>query len=152
MAILKYKDYEGSAEIDMDSMTCRGKILFIADLITYQATTPAELEAAFIESVEDYLQTCIDLDRNPQKPLRGQFNVRVSPDLHKAAHLRAACDNTSLNDVVIRALDLYLSSAAEVNHNVTFRIDINSDAVQNVIATAGKDDWRTASATTNTKH
>lgn len=152
MAILTYKDYEGSAEIDMESMTCRGKILFIADLITYQASNPKDLQAAFEESVEDYLQTCIELGRNPQKPLRGQFNVRVSPDLHKAAHLRAACDNTSLNDVVIRSLDLYLSSTAEVNHNVTFKFDFDAGAVQHHIATAGKDDWSTASASTNTRH
>lgn len=152
MAILNYKDYEGSAEIDMDSMTCRGKILFIADLITYQANTPQALQIAFEEAVDDYIITCAELNRTPHKPLRGQFNVRVSPELHKAAHLRAACDNTSLNDVVIRSLDLYLGSSAEVTHHVTFKFDMQESSLKNHIATAGKDDWSVANASTNTRH
>ena len=34
MDILKYKDYEGTAELDMSRGVCRGKILFINDLVT----------------------------------------------------------------------------------------------------------------------
>ena len=33
MNILNYKGYEGTAEIDMESRICRGKILFINDLV-----------------------------------------------------------------------------------------------------------------------
>ncbi|HEX8610226.1 MAG TPA: hypothetical protein VF800_02985 [Telluria sp.] len=37
MSILKYKSYEGSAELDMARGVCRGKILFISGLVTYKA-------------------------------------------------------------------------------------------------------------------
>src|SRR5450759_3500625 len=106
--ILKYKDYEGTAELDMTRQVCRGKILFIDDLVTYEAASPAELQKEFEEAVDDYIQTCANLKREPQKPLKGQFNVRVPPALHKAAALRALADNVSLNDVVVRALDAFV--------------------------------------------
>lgn len=118
MAILKYKDYEGTADIDMDSFVCRGKILFIDDLVTYQAATPTELQKSFEEAVEDYLVTCTELGRQPQKPLKGMFNVRVAPHLHKAAILKAHELETSLNDIVTRALDGYLNIIADKNINL----------------------------------
>jgi predicted HicB family RNase H-like nuclease len=76
MNILKYNDYEGTAEIDMSRQVCRGKILFIDDLVTYEAASPAELQHAFEAAVDDYLETCAALGRAPRKPLRGSFNVR----------------------------------------------------------------------------
>lgn len=109
MNILKYKDYEGSAEIDMDRGVCLGKILFIDDLVTYEATSPSELQAEFQAAVDDYVQTCADLGRKPQKPLKGQFNVRVSPELHKAVALQALSENVSLNDVVVRSLASFVN-------------------------------------------
>lgn len=110
--ILKYKEYEGSAELDMGRGVCRGRILFINDLVTYEAATPAQLQAEFEAAVDDYLETCSSLGRDPQKPLKGLFNVRMPPALHKAATLRAAQENASLNDVVVRAVDAFINGPA----------------------------------------
>lgn len=110
MDILKYKGYEGTAELDMIRQICRGKILFINDLVTYEAATPVQLQEVFEAAVDDYLLTCAELDREPQKPLKGQFNVRIPPELHKAAVLRALADNVSLNEVVARAVDAAVSN------------------------------------------
>lgn len=122
MDILKYKDYEGTAEVDMGQMTLRGKILFIDDLVTYKASSPAELQREFEEAVDDYLATCIELGRSPQKPLKGLFNVRVRPELHREAVLRGVKDDVSLNEVVVRALDAYLNMQVNVNHIVSVMI------------------------------
>jgi len=111
MDILKYKEYEGTAELDMSRGVCRGKILFINDLVTYEAATPTQLQSEFEAAVNDYLQTCASLGREPQKPLKGMFNVRMPPALHKAAALRATQENASLNDVVVRAVDAFLTCA-----------------------------------------
>ena len=110
--ILKYKQYEGSAELDMGRGVCRGRILFINDLVTYEAVTPAQLQAEFEAAVDDYLETCSSLGRDPQKPLKGLFNVRMPPALHRAATLRAAQENASLNDVVVRAVDVFVNGTA----------------------------------------
>lgn len=144
MDILKYKDYEGTAELDMTRQVCRGKILFINDLVTYEAASPIELQKAFEEAVDDYLDTCATLKREPQKPLKGQFNVRVPPPLHKTAVLRAMADDVSLNDVVVRALDSFLNARTDVNHNVRVTL-ISDESVQTLVSTgSGKQQWETA--------
>jgi len=112
MDILKYKEYEGTAELDMSRGVCRGKILFINDLVTYEAATPTQLQSEFEAAVNDYLQKSASLGREPQKPLKGMFNVRMPPALHKAAALRATQENASLNDVVVRAVDAFLNSSS----------------------------------------
>ncbi len=57
MDILKYKGYEGTSELDMEQKVCRGKILFINDLVTYKAESPKELHQEFESAVDDYLET-----------------------------------------------------------------------------------------------
>ena len=139
MEILKYKGYEGTAELDMSQNICRGRILFIKDLVTYQADSPADLERQFQEAVNDYLETCKELGRNPAKPFKGQFNVRVSPALHRTASLRAVEEGVSLNEVVVKALDSYLCVTAEVNHNLYVTIsEEKAPAVTSVSSSASE--------------
>lgn len=139
MDILKYKDYEGTAELDMARGICRGKILFIDDLVTYQAATPAELRAEFETAVDDYLATCAEVGKEPQRPFRGMFNVRVPPALHRTAALRAASDEVSLNDIVVRALDCFLSARTDINHNVVITLAGAPQVTKTVRATAAGD-------------
>lgn len=136
MDILKYKDYEGTAELDMSRRVCRGKILFIDDLVTYEAASPAELQTEFEAAVDDYIDTCATLGREPQKPLRGQFNVRVPPALHKAAALRALAENVSLNDVAVRALDAFVNIHSVVSHNVRVTLDIPEESLKTLVSSA----------------
>lgn len=110
MEILKYKEFEGSAELDMKRNVCRGKILYIDDAVTYESASIQDLQNEFEEAVDDYIETCKQIGKDAQKSCRGQFNVRVSPELHRAATRRSISDDTSLNDVVYRALQAYLAS------------------------------------------
>lgn len=112
MEILKYKDFEGSAELDLQRGVCKGRILFIDDVVTYESKTIAGLQKQFEEAVLDYVETCRLVEKEPQKSCRGQFNVRVAPELHRAAARRAIAEETSLNDVVCMALSAYLQSKA----------------------------------------
>jgi predicted HicB family RNase H-like nuclease len=131
MDIIKYKEYEGTAELDMERGVCRGKILFIDDLVTYESDSPKGLQKAFEEAVDDYLETCKLLGREAKKPLRGQFNVRVAPELHKSAALRSFKDNVSLNEVVVRALVQYLSpQAVSHTHNHNWNITVSPEDAQ----------------------
>lgn len=108
MEIMHYKGYEGTAELDMDLGMCRGEILFINDAITYMGATPADLRRNFEQVVDEYIETCAELGREPQKPLKGVFNVRVRPEIHKALTLRAKQENTSLNDIISQACTAFL--------------------------------------------
>lgn len=118
MNLLTYNGYEGTAEIDVARGVCRGRILCITDLVTYEANTPGELQEEFQAAVDDYLQTCAEIGKEPQKPFKGLFNVRVSPRLHRLATLRSASDQVSLNDVVVQALTQYLEPLEATSGNV----------------------------------
>ena len=74
MDTIKYKEFEGTAEIDMSSLQCRGKILFIKDLVTYVADSPAELQNEFEIAVDDYLKTRDKID----KALKKNFEIHKS--------------------------------------------------------------------------
>ena len=123
MNILKYLHFEGTAELDMDRNVCRGKILFIDDLVTYEADSPAGLKKEFEAAVDDYLQTCKELDRTPKRPLKGLFNVRMSPALHKDMVLRALQDHCSLNEAVAQACSMYIRTKPTIN-NVQLTVNI----------------------------
>mgnify|MGYP006285569673 FL=1 len=141
MDILKYKDYEGTAELDMARHVCRGKLLFIDDVVTYEADHPEKLQAEFEAAVEDYLQTCIAVGKEPQRPFRGMFNVRVSPLLHRAASLRAVADAVSLNDVVVQALTAYVSTRSEVHHTVRVTLVAQEELTTRTSTTTGPAQW-----------
>lgn len=114
MNILEYKGYHGTIEVDMERGVLRGKILFISDLVTYEAPDPKRVRSEFEAAVDDYLDTCAELGREPKQPASGTFNVRVGSERHRAAQVRAIADGISLNEVVSRALDCYLGSTREV--------------------------------------
>lgn len=147
MDILKYKGYEGTAELDMSQGICRGKILFIKDLVTYKSDTPANLEEVFQEAVDDYLETCAQLSRKPAMPFRGQFNVRVPPDLHRSAALRAVENGVSLNDIVVKALDSFLCVSSETNHHVHLIVSGETKQMTTVaFASSDKPEWKASYA------
>ncbi|CAG0996419.1 hypothetical protein MTYP_02584 [Methylophilaceae bacterium] len=52
----------------------------IQDVISFHGESVAELRAAFEEAVDDYLETCKKLGREPSKPYSGQFRLRLPPN------------------------------------------------------------------------
>ncbi len=112
MTHLSYKGYLGTIEPDIESGTLFGKLAFIRDLVTYEASDLKTLEKEFQVSVDDYLKDCADLGRAPGVPCKGSFNVRVGHDLHLAASVVATKQGISLNDLTRRALSEYLEHHA----------------------------------------
>ena len=81
-----------------------GTVQGINDLIIFEGTSVAELKVAFQEAIEDYLETCKDLGKLPDKTYKGIFNVRVPAGLHKKAAVFALQHHITLNDFVKTAL------------------------------------------------
>jgi predicted HicB family RNase H-like nuclease len=111
--MLEYKGYLGSLQYSADDHVFYGKIEHIRSLITFEGTDVETLEKAFREAVEDYLDTCQELGRKPEKPFKGTFNVRTGQERHRRASVYAATHDKSLNQVVNEALDTYLSLKEE---------------------------------------
>lgn len=62
---LKYEGYIGSVKYSNDDKILYGKVIGISDLISYEGNSISELEKNFNESVEDYLETCKELNKVP---------------------------------------------------------------------------------------
>lgn len=111
---VKYNGYIGSVEINFEDNTLHGKLLFIDDLVTYEASSPAELEIEFKNAVDDYIETCNELNRAPFKPLNGTFNIRIGEDLHRRAAMRAVEEDISLNDLIKKSIAEYLVTKSKI--------------------------------------
>jgi predicted HicB family RNase H-like nuclease len=111
--VFEYKGYSGSIEASAEDRCLFGKILFITDLITYEAETIADLEAEFVAAVDDYLLTCKEIVKDPQRPFKGSFNVRISSELHRQAALEAYKEKISLNELTEKAIKAYVNKSAQ---------------------------------------
>lgn len=109
-----YKGYCGSIEFSVEDDCLFGQILFVRDLVTYEAEQIRGLKKAFEESVDYYLEKCERDGLTPDKPFSGSFNVRLTPELHRAAAVEAARMGTSLNDLVKECIESRLSGAKTV--------------------------------------
>lgn len=108
--MIEYKGYVGSVEFSQSDSLFYGKVQGIRSLISYEGTTAKELIKDFQGAVDDYLALCEARNEAPEKAYKGNFNVRVSPELHKQAAIVASAQQTSLNRVVENALAHYVAS------------------------------------------
>lgn len=104
MKPLQYKGYLGSVECSVDDDCLYGCILYIDDLVNYEAASPLELKQAFEEAVDDYLAICAEQGKSPEKSFKGSFNVRVPPELHRDAAKQAALYGETLNEFITQAV------------------------------------------------
>ena len=108
MKNLEYKGYIGSIDYSEEDGVLYGKIEFINALVSYEGESINSLKKAFEESVDDYLDLCAETGRQPEKPFKGSFNVRVEPELHKGAARLAKHQDITLNHLVASALKEYV--------------------------------------------
>lgn len=56
--MLQYKGYTGHVEFDDEARFFHGEVIDLRDVVTFQGTSVEELEEAFRDSVDDYLELC----------------------------------------------------------------------------------------------
>ncbi|MFA6988945.1 MAG: type II toxin-antitoxin system HicB family antitoxin [Candidatus Gastranaerophilaceae bacterium] len=107
--IMEYKGYIGSVEYSDEDETFFGQVLFINDVITFEGTDVKSLKEGFHYMVDDYLDMCKRLDKKPDKPFSGSFNIRPGSELHKKVAIFAEIHNKSINAVIKEALERYIA-------------------------------------------
>ncbi|OGI00520.1 MAG: hypothetical protein A2Y25_00420 [Candidatus Melainabacteria bacterium GWF2_37_15] len=103
--LMEYKGYLGSVEYSEEDDCLLGKIQGIRSLISYEGQTVQELKNDFHAAVDEYLEHCDEVKKEPEKPFKGGFNVRINPELHRAAYVFAQQHETSLNNFVAEAIE-----------------------------------------------
>ena len=79
------------------SLSIAGRIAGIRDGVGFHAETVDGLREAFHEAVEDYIETCAKVGKEPEKAFSGQVMFRISPEVHRKAALAAELSGKSLN-------------------------------------------------------
>ena len=95
--VLEYNGYKARIDFDADDGCFIGHIAGINDVVGFHGETVAEMTAAFREAVDDYLDTCRTVGKQPEKPYSGKVMFRISPEVHARAALKAELEGKSLN-------------------------------------------------------
>jgi predicted HicB family RNase H-like nuclease len=97
---MEYNGYFGSVHYNDDDRVFYGKLEFIRALVSYEGTDVVSLRTAFEEAVDDYLEFCKETGKQPEKPFKGSFNLRLGPELHKRLVSNAMNEGKTLNTFV----------------------------------------------------
>ena len=108
--ILEYKGYHTKVEFDSHDFTLRGKIEGINDLVNFECENINDVKNVFEEAVDDYLEFCKEVGKEPEKEYKGTFNIRIEPELHKKIAVLASKRGETLNATVQRAIAEYVLS------------------------------------------
>ena len=104
MNTMTYQGYAASIEYSDDDECFVGHIAGIKDRVGFHGESVTELKNAFQEAVEDYLETCIAVGKEPQKPYSGKLMLRIPPELHASIATAAQVSGQSINQWISSAL------------------------------------------------
>jgi predicted HicB family RNase H-like nuclease len=107
---MNYKGYEAVVEYDDVDKLFVGRVINTRDVIAFDGLSVDELEASFFAAVDEYLDDCDRLGKDPDKPFSGRFNLRIPPELHRQAVIFAEKEGVSLNAFVEKTLAQSISS------------------------------------------
>jgi len=103
--MIKYKGFVGRVAYDDEAKIFHGEVLDTKDVITFQGRTVEEIESAFRQSIEDYLDFCHERGEQPDKPFSGKFVLRIPKELHQKLYIQASKSGKSLNQWVKDVLE-----------------------------------------------
>ncbi|MEI6154199.1 MAG: type II toxin-antitoxin system HicB family antitoxin [Deltaproteobacteria bacterium] len=103
--VMTYKGYTARIEFDQRDNIFTGKIIGIADSITFHGETVKELRADFQAAIDYYVADCAATGRRPLKAASGKLMLRVSPEVHARAISTAKTAGKSLNQWAEDVLD-----------------------------------------------
>lgn len=107
---MNYKGYQGHVNYDNEAKLFHGEVVGLRDVITFQGTSVDELEQAFKDSIDEYLDFCKELGRAPEKPFSGKLMLRLPPEIHERAAFEAKTHGMSLNSWIKEAITQLIAS------------------------------------------
>ena len=97
MNTLTYRGYSATVGFDPDDTILVGRVAGIRDVVGFHAETAAGIVEAFHDAVDDYIETCERLGKQPEHGFSGKVMFRIRPDLHARITRAAELAGRSLN-------------------------------------------------------
>jgi len=120
VTVLTYRGYQGSVEYEDGELVI--EVLHVRDLLLTVVDSAADAESAFRSLVDEYLAACEEEGVDPDRPFKGSFNVRVGPELHRAAALAAVQSDETLNSWVASAIREKIAAKATMSTDEILRL------------------------------
>ncbi len=105
MKWMKYKGFLAKVEFDPEARILVGRVIGIRDVVGFDGESVTELETAFHEAVDNYLEACKELGQEPNKSYSGNLMLRIPPEIHAAVAFAAEANGKSINQWVVGVLD-----------------------------------------------
>lgn len=103
-SMLEYRGYHAKIEFDAEDMILVGSVFGVSDSLNFHGKSTDEITEMFHQTIDNYLELCAELGRQPDKEFKGSFNVRIDPALHRQAALKAEQGHMPLNQFVEQAI------------------------------------------------
>ena len=94
---MNYNGYFATVEFDPEDHIFVGRVIGIRDVVVFHGESVSELENAFHEAVDDYLEACKILGQEPNKSYSGNLMLRVPVEVHAAVAAAAEASGKSIN-------------------------------------------------------
>ena len=105
MKEMNHKGYFAKVEFDPEDHIFVGHVIGIRDVVGFHGKSVTELETAFREAVDNYLEACKKLGQEPNKPYSGNLMLRVPAEVHAAVAAAAEASGKSINQWAAGALE-----------------------------------------------
>ena len=96
--------YKAKITYDSEIELFRGEFVGLNGSADFYAKSVEELRTEGDISLKVFLQVCEEQGISPVKSYSGRFNIRLEPELHRAAATAAAANDQSLNEWVAETI------------------------------------------------
>ena len=103
--MMTYKGYLREAVYDSDIKMFSGRVTNAKAIGTFYGTTVGELEQAFQDTIDYYLDFCERNGAEPEKPFSGKLSLRIPLELHRKLYQSAREEGKSVNGWVVERLE-----------------------------------------------
>ena len=108
--MLTYKGYHGKVEYDDEAELFHGEVVDLRDVITFQGRSVEELNLAFRDSIDDYLEFCDNRGEEPDRAFTGRLMLRLPTDIHRKVYISAKKEGKSINEYISEKLSTLSST------------------------------------------
>lgn len=103
--MMKYKGYVAVPQYSANDKCFFGKLAGIKDHVIFEGNSVQQLEKAFREAVNDYIETCSIMGKKPQQSQASKLQLRLHPELHAKIIETAGYEGKSVNQYLIDMLE-----------------------------------------------
>ncbi len=121
MNTMEHKGYTARIDYDGEDEIFVGRLLGLRAMVSFHAETVAKLKREMQFAVDEYVASCEKRGETPEKPMSGQFALRMPPEVHGRAAIFAEASGKSLNQLITELLE-GLTRTAMTNQAVVLAV------------------------------